>query len=200
MMSRTDTATSNGQTGPAEEARVYHLLGTLYREPPDEHLEEVTTWATRWLAMDPEPAVASALEPLTAVEPADSQGLNEAFTRLFRGVTPFAPEPPYESLYRDGAMQGPSAGAVRSAYREAGVDLASDSGELADHLGIELHFVGTLLDRGAKQEAAAFVDDHPREWFASFAEAVRDRDPPAFYQGVLELTDYTLAATAASEG
>lgn len=195
-MSVTDHA-GDGQRHPEDAgARVFHVLGRLYLEPPDEStLEEVSTWADRWLEAGPPAHVGSALAPLSTVSPSDATRLNEAFTRLFRGVVPDAPDPPYESVYRDGGLDGPSGGAVRSAYHEAGVDLAPDSKELADHLGMELHFVGTLRERGDLRVAESFLEAHPRRWFEQFADAVRERDPPPFYDGVLDLTAIVLDAT-----
>ena len=185
-----------GSSAPADEAgRVFHLLGQLFLEAPDEEtLSTVATWASRWLETDPGESVAVALEPIAAAEPEDAERLTEEFTRLFRGVLPGSPDPPYESLYRDGALEGPSGAAVRSAYRSAGIDVAPDSGELADHLGIELHFVGALRERGDREAAASFVADHPRQYFDHVAETVRDHDPAPFYDGVLTLTAIALAA------
>ncbi len=189
------TSTSPRADGPEghPEARVYHLLGRLVLEPPDEELlAEVATWASRWQEVSEDEPLRDALEPIAAAGDASATRLNESFTRLFRGVTPDAPTPPYESLYRDEVFQGPSARAVRSAYQSAGVDVAPDSGELADHLGIELHFVGTLMARDEVQAAESFLEDHPRQWVGAFADAVRERDPHPFYRGVLEVIELVL--------
>lgn len=190
----TSEAPPSGSAPPADPAgRVFHLLGRLYLEPPDEELlSTVATWATRWLETDPEESIAATLDRLEAADPADAQRLNEEFTRLFRGVLPGSPDPPYESLYRDGALEGPSGAAVRSAYHSAGVDVAPESGELADHLGIELHFVGALRERGDQEAAADFLAAHPTKWFDEFAARVREQDPAPFYEAVLELTGIAL--------
>lgn len=188
-----------GSSAPADPAgRVFHLLGQLYLEPPDEEtVSAVATWASRWLETEPEESVAAALEPLAAAEPEEAERLNEEFTRLFRGVLPGSPDPPYESLYRDGALDGASGAAVRSAYRSAGVDVAPASGELADHLGIELHFVGELRERGDRAAAASFVAEHPRQYVDDVAERVRDHDPAPFYDAVLTLTSIALTEEVA---
>lgn len=199
-MSVTDRSTDEPAHPEEAGARVFHVLGRLYLDPPDAStLAEVSTWADRWLEAGPPAHVGGTLASLSTVEPEDADQLNEAFTRLFRGVVPDAPDPPYESVYRDGALDGPSAGAVRSAYRAAGVDIAPDSSELADHLGMELHFVGTLREQGDLRAAESFIEDHPRRWFDGFANAVRAHDPPAFYDGVLELTAIVLDATQEDE-
>ncbi len=190
----TSEATSSGSEPPVDPAgRVFHLLGRLYLEPPEEELlSTVAMWATRWLDTDPDEPIAAALEPLEAAGSGDAQRLNEEFTRLFRGAVPGSPDPPYESLYRDGALEGPSGAAVRSAYRSAGVDVAPDSGELADHLGIELHFVGALRERGDRETAADFLAAHPTRWYDDFASRVREHDPDPFYEAVLDLTGIAL--------
>lgn len=198
-MSASTSPDADGTEGHPE-ARVYHLLGRLVLEPPDEDLlAEAVTWASRWRAAVEDDRLTAALEPLATAGSADLTRLNESFTRLFRGVTPDAPTPPYESLYRDEAFQGPSARAVRSAYQSAGVDVAPDSGELADHLGIELHFVGTLLARDEVDAAESFLKAHPRQWVGAFAEAVRERDPHPFYRGVLEVISLVLDVQEAQQ-
>lgn len=192
-MSTTEDRTPDPQAPADSAARVYHVLGELYVRPPTADLvAEVSTWATRWRSMDPDPAIAAALEPLAAANAADAEALNEECTRLFRGVTPFSPDPPYESLYRDGSLQGPSAESVLATYREAGVTVAPETGELADHLGLELHFLGMLYERGDAAEAEAFLEAHPRRWFEDFAETIRAEDPVPFYTGLLDLTALAL--------
>ena len=180
-------------SGSAAEARVYHLLGTLYLEPPDrETLDAVAVWADRWLESEPPRELRAALSPLANVE-SGAVRLNEEFTRLFRGVVPNAPDPPYESLYRDGELGGEQSWAVRQEYRAAGVDVAPESGELADHLGLELHFVAALLDDGRGTRAETFLAEHPRQFIDDLARAVRRRDPDPFYEGVLGVTEFVLA-------
>lgn len=175
------------------EATVYRVLAQLFLEPQKEaSLEALGRWADRWLEMDPPAPVADALSPIAAVEPAEATALNESFTRLFRGVMPNAPPPPYESLYRDGALFGPSATAVRRTYREVGVDLEESSGELADHLGIELLVVAELREREELEALSSFVREHPLAWFDDFDEAVSTAEPPPFYRGALDLAGATL--------
>lgn len=188
----------SGET--AGEAAVFAILGNCYLEPPTrDQLSTIREWAVRWREMAPSSELEAALEPLTSVEPGDADRLNEAFTQLFRGVVPDAPDPPYESLYRDGQLQGPSAQAVRAAYREAGVTRASSTGELIDHLGIELHFAATLAERGDEETLEEFVTTHTAVWFDEFRAAIEARDPPAFYRGLLAVTGLALAATTDPE-
>ncbi|MFB6112880.1 MAG: molecular chaperone [Halodesulfurarchaeum sp.] len=175
------------------EAAVFRVLGTLYLDPPDEILiEEVTRWADRWLAMDPPPELADPLAEIAAVDIGEEERLNEAFTYLFRGVVPDSPRPPYESLYRDGALYGPTAVEVERRYRESGIDVASESGELADHLGIELHYLAALRERGDVEAVESFVEDHVFEFFDRFESAIDAEDPPPFYRGAIDLTGVVL--------
>lgn len=175
------------------EATVYRVLATLYLEPPDEALRsDLSRWANRWRAMGPPTPIADALEPIAGTSPEETERLNEDFTRLFRGVLPNSPNPPYESLYRDGALYGPSVGEVKRAYRDVGVDVDDSTGELADHLGIELHVVADLRERDEVESLRQFVREHPLVWFDDFADAVDDANPVAFYRGTLELTRLAL--------
>ncbi|MFB6154040.1 MAG: molecular chaperone [Halodesulfurarchaeum sp.] len=178
---------------PHPERAVYHLLGDLLLDPPDpDDLETAAQWADRWLAEDPPDAVSDALRPIAEARPSDAERLNEAFTRLFRGVTWDAPDPPYESLYRDGRLHGRTGESVRESYREAGMDVGSDHGELADHLGMELHFLGELLARGDEPAFRTFAREHPNRWVRDLQETVLAADPPPFYRGVLDLVVFVL--------
>lgn len=190
--------------GPEEverpgEAAVFALLGDLYLDPPTaDQLATVRTWASRWAGLASAPDLEAALEPLATVDPEDATRLNEAFTELFRGVVPDAPDPPYESLYRDGQLQGPSAQAVTQVYRDAGVALLG-TGELPDHLGIELHFAGTLVERGDTGALTSFVSSHPGAWFADLRSRIEARDPPPFYRGLLAVTGLVLESAIDAE-
>lgn len=175
------------------EATVYRVLAQLFLEPPTApQLEALGRWADRWLETEPPEPIADALGPIAAAEPADAETLNESFTRLFGGVVPNAPPPPYESLYRDGALYGPSAAAVRRTYREVGVDVEESAGELDDHLGIELLVVAELRERDDLDALSSFVRDHPLAWFDAFADAVAAAEPVPFYRGAIELARHSL--------
>ncbi|MFB6267616.1 MAG: molecular chaperone [Halodesulfurarchaeum sp.] len=187
-MSEPSTTTRAAGAEHPLEAAVFHLLGDLLLEPADaDDLETVSRWAGRWLADDPPEVVAGALRPMASVDPSDVDDLNEAFTRLFRGITGDSPDPPYESLYRDGELHGRRGAAVREAYRESGMDVGPDTGELADHLGMELHFLGALLADGEEAAFRTFAREHPVRWVGELQEAVLAADPPPFYRGVLDL-------------
>jgi TorA maturation chaperone TorD len=184
--------------GPIEdavaEATLYRVLGTCYLEAPDStRLDELARWADRWLDREPPAPIETALEPIATTDPGAADHLGETYTRLFSGVLPDSPKPPYESLYRDGALYGPHATSVKRAYRKSGVDVDRNAGELADHLGIELHFVAELRERGDEAALDTFVVEHPLAWIDDFIETIEAADPGGFYQGVLDLTRVSLS-------
>lgn len=186
---------------PADEtARIYRALGELFLQPPTE--EQVTTfaeWAEAWLAEAAgtlPPAIESPLEMMGATNASDIEELQTAFPKLFRGVSQReSPDPPYESLYRDGTLYGDSTTAVREAYRQAGLDVSEDgSEEPPDHLGIELQFLGELRamegddDPRVVEYEQRFIDEHIGEWIDGFHAAVSKADPPGFYAAAMDLT------------
>ncbi len=184
-----------------ETARVYRTLGQLYLEPLDrEQLSKVQQWADSWLEAAGRTLPNEISESLTTIQttdPSEIETLKTAFPRLFRGVSEQkSPDPPYESLYRDGAIYGESTTAVRNAYREAGLDVSDDEArEPADHLGIELQFLGELCtsegrdDESVRDQKRRFIEEHIGVWIVDLRAAVVDADPPPFYQAVLELTE-----------
>lgn len=191
-----------------ETARVYRALGELYLEPPnEEQISKLSEWAASWLdaAEGNLPAeIAEPLETIAGTDPMEIESLKTAFPKLFRGVSERkSPDPPYESVYRDGAIYGDSTTAVRRAYREAGLDVSEEeSREPADHLGIELQFLGELRAKEGRDEESVtdkqrlFIEEHIGTWIGEFRSAVEEADPPPFYQAVLELTEGVLQLEA----
>lgn len=94
--------------------------------------------------------------------------------RLVRLYSQFHLAPPIlaplnAGLYLDGALQGASVQAMEAWYRRHAVQRAPDFKDLADHLSVQLEFVGHLL-----AEAAAADDTAAgslRQGATSFAEA-----------------------------
>ncbi|MDZ7850301.1 MAG: molecular chaperone TorD family protein [Halodesulfurarchaeum sp.] len=189
-----------------ETGRVYRILAAAYLEPPtEEWVSDMSRWAESWLESDADSLTADVAGPLETIRETESDEIetfNAEFTRLFRGSTNHsAPDPPYESLYMDGAIYGQSTTAVRNAYRNAGFDIEDeDRREPADHLGIELEFLGELRSREAAgdEEAAAlqraFIDGHLGRWIGDFEDEVMAADPVPFYGAVLELTTSLIEA------
>ncbi|WP_254766857.1 TorD/DmsD family molecular chaperone [Salinilacihabitans rarus] len=186
-------------------ARVYRTLGEVYLEPPTaDQLDALGEWADAWLthADGTLPAnVESPLETIRETDRDDVEDVSPAFPRLFRGLSEASPDPPYESLYREGTIYGASTTAVRNEYREAGLDITDDDEhEPADHVGIELQFLGELRAREASGDVESverqrtFIRDHLEQWFGEFKAAVLQSNPPEHYAAVVRLTDAVLSA------
>ena len=194
MNTKTDTNAELAEIGRLL-APAYRTLGQLYLEPPDEQtVATITQWCTE---IDDErdslPSdILDAFETVREGSTAELDRLRGAFTELLQGVGyGGSPAPPYESLYVDGVLNGPSSSEVEAFYLEAGVELAVDD-ELIDHAGYELAFLAELCEREALDAQLGFIETHLDAWIREFhAEAVA-YDPPTFYRGVFELAESLL--------
>lgn len=197
-------------------AALYGFLAALINEQPDAPMVQ----RLRGLSLQPLFALVggpagsadarAGLEAIAAYK-AETQGrdvdaaaqqLAVDWVRLFRGLRRgVGPVPPYESLYT-GDQQGMRViGAVMSAYRRHGAVLRDDTNEQADHLGLELGFLGFLAeceaqawDAGDETQAAAlfeaadeFLRAHPRRWAGRFCDAAAAEAQTDFYRGALLL-------------
>ncbi|WP_255193103.1 TorD/DmsD family molecular chaperone [Natronobeatus ordinarius] len=174
-------------------APVYRTLGRAYLEAPDDELLESLESLCSAVATDPElpDNLATAVDAVLAAE-TDLEQLRAAFTRLFHGVSRGeSTPPPYESLYVDGVLNGPSSPAVEAFYLEAGFELAVDD-HLVDHAGYELAFLAELCAQGDRTRQLAFVETHVGDWLPEFHDAAERDDPPAFYRGLFALTEAVL--------
>ena len=110
----------------------------------------------RMLQVQPTPQV---LEAFVAVDPSygpvDAEAVEQDYLRLFVGLgMPLAP--PWESAWASDArliFQRETLD-VRYWYRSAGLEVANLHAEPDDHIGLELEFIGALLDRGDAETAA----------------------------------------------
>lgn len=117
------------------------------------------------------------------------------YTRLFRGPVK-AEVYPYESIYVDGEIMGPSTLEVVKRYAEAGLASADSFKDLPDHISAELEFLYSLctlqhhfLEEGDLDEAQrlerlrrSFLQDHLARWAPAFAEGVvRNTTSPFYY-------------------
>lgn len=188
---------------------LYRLLGTLYLEPPSSEIIEATNdWLDRW-STHAESVSQEIAEPVELMKDGiDEPSLGKQFTRLFMGLhDQLSPRPPYESLYRDGTIFGPTADAVSRQYQSVGLVIDEDvSGHPQDHLGFELHYLAELcarerdtVERGEGGEIAKirqrqldFLQTHVIVWLEEFHSECMSHDPDAFYRGVLDLTRETV--------
>jgi len=184
----------------AARAHVYDLLATVFRRPLDAgRLERLRA-----------PEMLAAMSA-AAIDPGDDfiNGEGEAlldrlaidYTQLLHG--PVERISPYECIQLgDGdELMGAAAEEVRSFMAEAGFAVTPESGELPDHISVELAFMAEL----ARREAAAveagdqktvefvaslegrFLTAHLGRWAERFARKVWDRAATPFYAAMAEL-------------
>lgn len=137
----------------------------------------------RMLQVNPEPQV---LEAFAAAHPGfempDADAVQQDYLRLFVGLgTPLAP--PWESAWASDArlLFGRQTLDVRYWYRSFGLQAAALHHEPDDHIGLEMEFIGLLLDRGEEAAAARFAAEHPLAWAERWAAAVQDNARDPFY-------------------
>ena len=195
-------------------AAVYLLFARLFREPPSQTLLQAIVRERLLTLAELCGKSTNRIEP--SLDPAEDcgwldrvQAIAVEYTRLFAAPGAHAVQP-YESVYCDtvsvdtstacsayfttpagpcqltGLLHGPSAVAVREAYRRGGFELDPSSHELPDHLGIQLEFMGQLLKRGAGEQAAVFFQAHLGRWVFRCLEDIRQSPPAAFYHAVVD--------------
>jgi TorA maturation chaperone TorD len=184
----------------AARAHVYDLLATVFRRPLDARRLERLRAPEMLAAMS-----AAAIDPGQDFINDDAEAVLDRlaidYTQLFHG--PAERISPYECIQLGDSedLMGPAAGAVRRFMAEAGVAVVPESGELPDHISVELAFMAEL----ARREAAAIEADdgktakfvaslecrfltlHLGRWAERFARKVWDRAKTPFYAAMAEL-------------
>lgn len=127
--------------------------------------------------------------------------LQVEWTRLFRGVKKgYSPLPPYESVYKEGLLQGATTTSVAKAYARNGVELSEGSTELPDYIGVEFKFMSALAAQEAEAWSAdaskalqlirrqqSFVKDHLQPWVPRFCAEAGKFATTDFYRAVLRV-------------
>lgn len=173
-------------------AAAYRTLASVYLDVPDEELvEALTAWGA---ALDQEglpEALAEPLDVITGAEP-DLDELRPAYAKIFQGMDPHnAPAPPYESVYREGRMQGKASVVVEQKYAAAGLEF-DQAPYKVDHLGTELLFLAELCERDEYEAQREFLEEHLLDWVWEYHEEAVQYGPPEFYLGVFGLTETLL--------
>lgn len=181
---------------PARLARfrsdAYELLAGAFLYPETSRLERIASAARRRRDRDFLAGLAL-YEPWTRlvrilrrISPRDAAALQADYMRLF-AVDGAGGCPPYESHF---SPSGPQHAAlvvaeIERGYATEGVSVAPGLGEPADHVAVELEFMGMLCAReaaawaeGAHETCAlvmgreyVFLDRHLGRWFPAFARA-----------------------------
>ena len=181
--------------------QVYDLLVTVFRRPLDaDRLERLRA-----------PEMLAAMEA-ASVDPGDDfvKGNGETvldelaidYTHLFND--PVERIAPYEGIQcGDGKdLMGPGADAVRRFMAEVGFSVPPESGELPDHISVELEFMqqvtlaeekawkegDTDLARVCLENEKKFIEEHLVDWIPDFCDKVINEAELPFYRMVAELT------------
>lgn len=129
-----------------------------------------------------------------AAERARNARLEREYHRLFLGPTrPVAP--PFESVYRDGVMLGPTAIEFLAELREAGFEPAREFRLPPDHVSVQLEYLASLelrADRAmaegrmeeadeCRQRAIALTDRHLGRWLPALSARLEAAAPESPY-------------------
>jgi len=180
-------------------SNVYHLLSRIYlKELTPEVLAVLMSREVKEtlkdLGMDIDQALPDTLEDNKLLD-----ALATEYAALF--IVPGG-IPPYESVRLKGLLCQEPEREVREFYRRCGLTIKEDCKVFADHLGMELEFMGYLVDKEAEawknggEESARewvnlqkeFFSNHLDKWVFGF---LKDMDMCAFhpfYKGLGRLT------------
>jgi len=129
------------------------------------------------------------------VGPDDVLPLLSEYERLFVGPG-HVPSPPYESYWREDApvdirrsLVGPCTAELRRLYRQLDIELAQESGELPDHIAVELEALAYALSfEETLPVARALFFDHVRQWLPRLCRAVAHESEQPFYRELAAVT------------
>src|SRR3989338_857829 len=108
---------------------------------------------------------------------------------------------PYESVYRDGHLNGQSAIDVKKIYHRLGFQIPHEYYELSDHIGIELAFMATLckeehkawkekndkLARSLCDIEERFLKEHITCWLPKVCNTICEKTKDNFYICIAEI-------------
>ncbi|MDP2570672.1 molecular chaperone TorD [Vibrio penaeicida] len=105
---------------------------------------------------------------------------------------------PYASIYKSGLLNDEPAKQMESLLREKGVSLLEGFNEPADHLAIQLDFLGNLIIRSnelktneqfedALREQLWFINTHLMTWLPIFNKNCKNHDGFGFYAALSQL-------------
>jgi TorA maturation chaperone TorD len=152
--------------------------------------EEVDSWVGVQELLDETHRLVSsepATEPMALPAGAgQAPALLDEFERLFVGPGQ-VPCPPYESFWREDVpvdirrtLMGPCTAELKELYRELGLKVAAATGELPDHVAIELEALAYSLSSEATEAVAArLFGEHLAKFLPRLCRAVRsDSESP----------------------
>ncbi|MDD2777684.1 MAG: molecular chaperone TorD family protein [Methanocellales archaeon] len=122
--------------------------------------------------------------------------LTDEYTRLFLGPGSL-PVLPYESVYIDGKMMGPSLLRLKKDYRDAGIAKSKEYPEPEDHIAFELKFMHHLCEEALKRGECMgkywalqkeFMDEHLIKWVPDFCDDLYKSEQSDFYKSIAKIT------------
>jgi TorA maturation chaperone TorD len=184
----------------AARGQLYDLLATVFRRPLDARRLELLRAPEMLAAMS-----AAAIDPgqdfINGEREAVLDRLAIDYTQLFH--SPVGRISPYECIQLDDGedLMGTAAEEVRRFMAEVGFAVPPESGELPDHISVELAFMAELARREAEALEAndcktaelasslerRFLTAHLGRWAERFARKVWDRATTPFYAAMAEL-------------
>ncbi len=165
---------------PTEEAIRGLKEGRLFDDLPfeagDAGLLEGQKAMSDWLASAPVPLLVSEARC--------------EYMRLLVGVGETLASP-WASVYldRDGLLFGDETLRVRAELRRHGQELKEKHHEPDDHLGIELEFVASLLERDEVAEAQRFARERMATWVHAWNADVQENSRCGYYRALGMLAD-----------
>ena len=191
------------ETVRTERGAMYAMLRALFDYPLTSSVLE----AVRSLDLGEDSLLAPYVAAMQSGIPHDItdeivEDLNIEMTRLLEG--PGQPAaPPFASYYVHGSLMGPVVMQVAETSRIWGVEAASGSQTLPDHVALLFGFLSFLADEsptadvgGSSPIAASreFVRRHLLPWLPDFTNSLRDSARDPFFAG---LAGFTLAVVRA---
>jgi TorA maturation chaperone TorD len=184
----------------AARGQLYDLLATVFRRPLDARRLELLRAPEMLAAMS-----AAAIDPGQDFVNGDCEALLDRlaidYTQLFHG--PVERISPYECIQLGDSedLMGAAAEEVRWFMAEVGFKVPPESGELPDHISVELAFMAELArreaealesdDRKTAEFTASlqhrFLTAHLGRWAERFARKVWDQAATPFYAAMAEL-------------
>jgi len=195
-----------------QRASAYWFLASLFGSPIDRQALERVAGVAADLTPD-EAGIAREVRAVLASE-SDVGVLAERLAiehaRLFLGLRQgYGPPPPYESLWREGRIQGETTLEVARAYSAAGFEDRGPWGP-CDHIAYELRFLASLcnaeseaakagrLQEGdwARERQAEFLEAHLLVWVPAYCRRLAQQAREPLYGALARVTSDMLAADA----
>jgi len=189
---------------PATAATMADLLAHWWSRPIAGEIDSWSGWHELGRNVAEATGTATPMEHLLSPIPAEERrALIDEHERLFVGPGT-VPCPPYESVWRNDvpvhlrrSLMGPCTEDLRRLYTEIGLQVAPSSGELPDHVAVELEALAyAIRSPGSIQSAGALLTDHLAKWLPAFCRAVAHETAQPFYKELAVLTPGWLAELA----